>query len=187
MATDVTQCGQVKALVDAAVQTYGRIDVMINNAGVMPHSPLERLKIEDWNRTIDINLKGVLYGIAAALPHMQRQRAGHIVNVSSVAGHKVRPGSAVRRPSMPCWPCLKGCARRSNRTTFAPRWSYPAQCDGTDQQRDRTGHRRERAQDLRDRDSRRFLRACGRFRDQSTGRGRRERNSVPSHASGAVT
>jgi NADP-dependent 3-hydroxy acid dehydrogenase YdfG len=95
LATDVTRCDQVKRLVDAAVQTYGHIDVMINNAGLMPHSPLERLKIEDWDRMIDVNLKGVLYGIAAALPHMQRQKAGHIVNVSSVAGHKVRPGSAV--------------------------------------------------------------------------------------------
>jgi NADP-dependent 3-hydroxy acid dehydrogenase YdfG len=82
-------------LVDAAVQTYGRIDVMINNAGLMPHSPLERLKIDDWDRMIDVNIKGVLYGIAAALPYMQQQKAGHIINVSSVAGHKVRPGSAV--------------------------------------------------------------------------------------------
>ncbi len=93
--TDVTQCDQVKRLVDAAVQTYGRIDVMINNAGLMPHSPLERLKIDDWNRTIDVNIKGVLYGIAAALPHMKQQKAGHIINVSSVAGHKVRAGGAV--------------------------------------------------------------------------------------------
>ena len=61
----------------------------------MPHSPLERLKLDDWNRTIDVNLKGVLYGIAAALPHMKQQKAGHIINVSSVAGHQVRPGSAV--------------------------------------------------------------------------------------------
>ena len=93
--TDVTHCDQVKKLVDMAVQTYGRIDVMINNAGLMPHSPLERLKIDDWNRTIDVNIKGVLYGIAAALPYMEQQKAGHIINVSSVAGHKVRPGSAV--------------------------------------------------------------------------------------------
>ena len=62
--TDVTDYDQVKRLVDAAVQTYGRIDVMINNAGLMPHSPLERLKIDDWNRMIDVNIKGVLYGIA---------------------------------------------------------------------------------------------------------------------------
>ncbi len=61
----------------------------------MPHSPLERLKIDDWNRTIDVNIKGMLYGIAAALPYMKQQQAGHIINVSSVAGHKVRPSSAV--------------------------------------------------------------------------------------------
>jgi NADP-dependent 3-hydroxy acid dehydrogenase YdfG len=68
---------------------------MLNNAGLMPHSPLERLKIDDWNRTIDVNIKGVLYGIAAALPHMKRQKSGHIINVSSVAGHKVRSGGVV--------------------------------------------------------------------------------------------
>ena len=93
--TDVTDRDQVKRLVDSAVQNYGRIDVMINNAGLMPHSPLERLKIDEWERMIDVNIKGVLYGIAAALPHMQRQKAGHFINVSSVAGHKVTPAGAV--------------------------------------------------------------------------------------------
>jgi NADP-dependent 3-hydroxy acid dehydrogenase YdfG len=93
--TDVTDYDQVKSLVDAAVQTYGRIDVMINNAGLMPRAPLERLKIDEWNRTIDVNIKGVLYGIAAVLPYMQAQKAGHIINVSSVAGHKVGPENAV--------------------------------------------------------------------------------------------
>ena len=95
VATDVTDYDQVKRLVDAAVQAYGRVDVMINNAGLMPHSPLERLKIDDWDRTIDVNIKGVLYGIAAALPYMKQQKSGHIINVSSVAGHKVTPGGAV--------------------------------------------------------------------------------------------
>lgn len=95
VATDVTDLEQVRGLVDAAVQTFGRIDVIINNAGLMPHSLLERLKVDDWNRMIDVNLKGVLYGIAAALPYMKEQKAGHIINVSSVAGHKVRPGSVV--------------------------------------------------------------------------------------------
>ena len=93
--TDVTDRTQVQRLVDAAIAKFGRIDVMINNAGLMPHSPLERLKVDDWDRMIDVNLKGVLYGIAAALPAMQAQKSGHIINVSSVAGHKVRPGGAV--------------------------------------------------------------------------------------------
>lgn len=93
--TDVTCAEAVKVLVEAAVSIFGRIDVMVNNAGLMPHSPLERLKIEDWDQMIDVNIKGVLYGIAAALPHMKEQKGGQFVNVSSVAGHKVRPGSAV--------------------------------------------------------------------------------------------
>jgi NADP-dependent 3-hydroxy acid dehydrogenase YdfG len=95
VATDVADREQVKALVDAAVQSDGRIDVMINNAGLMPLAPLERLTVDDWDKTIDVNLKGVLYGIAAALPHMQRQKSGHIINVSSVYGHKVGSGAAV--------------------------------------------------------------------------------------------
>lgn len=93
--TDVADREQVTRLVDLAVQRHGRIDVIINNAGLMPHSLLERGKVEDWDRMIDVNLKGVLYGIAAALPPMKAQKNGHIIIVSSVAGHKVRPGSAV--------------------------------------------------------------------------------------------
>ncbi len=93
--TDVGDRAQVKALVDAAVEAYGRVDVMINNAGVMPQAPLERLRIDEWDRMIDVNIKGVLYGIAAALPYMKQQKAGHFINVSSVAGHKVGPGFAV--------------------------------------------------------------------------------------------
>ncbi|WP_339934915.1 SDR family oxidoreductase [Vreelandella glaciei] len=93
--TDVTQRDQVEALVERAIQLHGRIDVMLNNAGVMPHSPLERLKVEEWDQMIDVNIKGVLYGIAAAMPHMTSQKSGQIINVSSVAGHKVGPGGAV--------------------------------------------------------------------------------------------
>jgi NADP-dependent 3-hydroxy acid dehydrogenase YdfG len=93
--TDVTQCAQVKHLVDHAVQSHGRIDVIINNAGLMPQSLLERGKVEEWDRMVDVNIKGVLYGIAAVLPHMKVQRGGHIINVSSVAGHKVAPGGTV--------------------------------------------------------------------------------------------
>jgi NADP-dependent 3-hydroxy acid dehydrogenase YdfG len=95
VATDVTDATQVQRLVEAAVEQFGRIDVMLNNAGLMPHSPLERRKIADWDRMIDVHVKGVLYGIAAALPHMQRQKSGHFINVSSVAGHKVGVNNAV--------------------------------------------------------------------------------------------
>jgi NADP-dependent 3-hydroxy acid dehydrogenase YdfG len=93
--TDVADAGQVKRLVDSAVEMHGQVDVIINNAGLMPQSPLERLRVDEWDRMIDVNIKGVLYGIAAALPHMIRQRQGHIINVSSVAGHKVRSGGVV--------------------------------------------------------------------------------------------
>lgn len=93
--TDVTDRLQVQHLVDQAVKLHGRVDVLINNAGLMPHSMLEMGKVDDWDRMIDVNIKGVLYGIAAALPHMRDQKSGHIINVSSVAGHKVGPGGAV--------------------------------------------------------------------------------------------
>ena len=106
---DVTDRAQVKTLVDTAAQAYGRVDVMINNAGLMPQAPLERFKVDEWDRMIDVNLKGVLYGIAAALPYMQQQKSGHFINVSSVAGHKVGPGFAVYAATKHAvWGCVRG-------------------------------------------------------------------------------
>ena len=93
--TDVTHLDQVKQLVDVAMQAHGRIDVMINNAGLMQQSPLESLKVDEWDNMIDVNIKGVMYGIAATLPIMKEQGGGHIINVSSVAGHKVLPPGTV--------------------------------------------------------------------------------------------
>ena len=95
-ATDVTQPGQVQALIHTAVTTFGRLDVLVNNAGLMAIAPLSEGQVEEWDRMIDINIKGVLYGVAAALPIFQRQNSGHFINISSVAGLKVfAPGGTV--------------------------------------------------------------------------------------------
>jgi NADP-dependent 3-hydroxy acid dehydrogenase YdfG len=94
-AVDVRQQAQVQALVDFAREKFGRVDVVINNAGVMPLSALEELKIEEWERMIDVNIKGVLYGIAAGLPLMKSQGFGHFINISSIGGHAVYPTAAV--------------------------------------------------------------------------------------------
>jgi NADP-dependent 3-hydroxy acid dehydrogenase YdfG len=92
---DVTKQEQLAAIAQFTQNKFGRIDVMINNAGVMPLSTLDQLKVEEWDRMIDVNIKGVLYGIAAALPVMKAQKSGQIINISSIAGHAVSPTAAV--------------------------------------------------------------------------------------------
>lgn len=93
--TDVTSHEQVEELASYALQEFGKIDVLINNAGVMPQSFLFKKKINEWDMMIDINIKGLLYGIAAVLPAMREQKSGHIINLSSIAGHNVYPGGTV--------------------------------------------------------------------------------------------
>jgi NADP-dependent 3-hydroxy acid dehydrogenase YdfG len=95
VATDVTKLVDVQRVAKAAIEAFGRIDVLVNNAGVMPLSPLERLKVDEWNQMINVNLRGVLHGVAAVLPYMTEQRSGHIITTASVAAYKVFPGSAV--------------------------------------------------------------------------------------------
>lgn len=92
---DVTSVEDVRAFANHAVVEFGRLDVIVNNAGVMPLSPMEALKVDEWDRMVDVNIKGVLYGIASALPIMKAQGTGHIVNVSSIGGHSVSPTAAV--------------------------------------------------------------------------------------------
>ena len=95
-ATDVTKRAEVEALVQRAVDDFGRVDVLLNNAGIMPIAPIEALKVDEWDRQIDVNIRGLLYGVAAALPHMQKQKTGHIINIASVFGIKVfAPGATV--------------------------------------------------------------------------------------------
>ncbi|MNK31041.1 putative oxidoreductase [compost metagenome] len=94
-ALDVTSAEDVNAFVQYAEQVHGRVDVIVNNAGVMPLSPLSSLKLDEWNRMIDVNIRGVLHGIAAVLPVMQRQGHGQVINVSSIGGLSVSPTAAV--------------------------------------------------------------------------------------------
>lgn len=92
---NVAHLDQMESFIDLAVSRFGRVDVMLNNAGVMPLSPLEALKVEEWNRMIDVNIRGVLHGIAAGLPVMQKQGYGQFINIASIGAYEVSPTAAV--------------------------------------------------------------------------------------------
>ena len=95
-AVDVTKRAEVEAFIKGAVDNFGRVDVIVNDAGIMLIAPIQALKVEEWERQIDVNIKGILYGVAAALPQMQKQESGHIINLASVFGIKVfAPGGTV--------------------------------------------------------------------------------------------
>ncbi|MDQ0300178.1 NADP-dependent 3-hydroxy acid dehydrogenase YdfG [Salibacterium salarium] len=93
--TDVTSREQMEDLAQTALEHYGKIDVLVNNAGLMPLSFMNKLKVDEWDKMIDVNIKGVLYGVAAVLPSMREKQSGQIINISSVAGHTVGPGMSV--------------------------------------------------------------------------------------------
>ncbi|CAA0097856.1 putative oxidoreductase [Starkeya nomas] len=92
---DVTDRADVAGFADAARERFGRVDVIVNNAGVMPLSLMTSLKVEEWDRMIDVNIKGVLYGIAAVLPEMTQRGSGHVVNIASIGALQVSPTAAV--------------------------------------------------------------------------------------------
>lgn len=92
---DVTDRDDVAAFADAARQAWGRVDVIVNNAGVMPLSLMISMKVDEWDRMVDVNIKGVLYGIAAVLPQMTARGSGHVVNIASIGALSVSPTAAV--------------------------------------------------------------------------------------------
>ena len=111
--TDVRRREDLTSLVNLACERYGQLDVLINNAGIGPISPLDDLRVEDWENMIDINIKGVLYGIAAALPVFRKQGFGHFVNTASTAGIDVyRTWRSIPARSLPCARSPRACARR---------------------------------------------------------------------------
>jgi len=94
-ALDVTDRRSVEAFATFALEKWGRIDVIVNNAGIMPLSPMASLKVDEWDQMVDVNIKGVLYGIAAVLPSMLAREAGHIINIASIGALAVSPTAAV--------------------------------------------------------------------------------------------
>ncbi|QDP38950.1 SDR family oxidoreductase [Radiobacillus deserti] len=92
---DVTELRQMQDIIQLAQNHFGQVDAIVNNAGVMPLSPLEALKIDEWNRMIDVNIRGVLHGIAAGLPVMKKQGFGQFVNIASIGAYEVSPTAAV--------------------------------------------------------------------------------------------
>ncbi len=114
-AVDVTRRADVQALVDYAKAEFGRVDVLVNNAGVMPLSPLTALKVEEWDRMIDVNIRGVLHGIAAVLPEMKARGDGHIINVASIGAHVVVPTAAVYcATKYAVWAIAEGLRQENN-------------------------------------------------------------------------
>ncbi|MEO9330799.1 SDR family oxidoreductase [Ectopseudomonas guguanensis] len=123
-ALDVSQLHDMQAFVEHAEAHHGPVDVIINNAGVMPLSPLNALKVEEWNRMIDVNIRGVLHGIAAVLPNMEKRGRGQVINIASIGAHAVSPTAAVYcATKYAVWAISDGLRQESERvrvTTICP-------------------------------------------------------------------
>lgn len=123
-AVDVSQLLDMQAFVEHAETHHGPIDVIINNAGVMPLSPLNALKVDEWNRMIDVNIRGVLHGIAAVLPGMEARGRGQVINIASIGAHAVSPTAAVYcATKYAVWAISEGLRQESERirvTTICP-------------------------------------------------------------------
>lgn len=121
---DVTDAADFQAFADHATATFGQIDVLVNNAGVMPLSPLRAARLDDWNRMIDVNVRGVLHGIAAVLPGMEARGQGHVINVASIGAHVVVPTGAVYcATKYAVWAITEGLRQESSvvrATTVSP-------------------------------------------------------------------
>lgn len=112
---DVTDRADMTAFVDDAVATHGRVDVIVNNAGIMPLSRLDALLVDQWDAMIDVNIRGLLHGIAAALPHFQRLGGGHFVTVASIGAHEVVPTAAVYSATkFAAWAITEGLRQESD-------------------------------------------------------------------------
>lgn len=123
---DVTDRADMAAFVDEAVSEHGRVDAIVNNAGIMPLSRVDTLLVDEWDAMIDVNVRGLLNGIAAALPHFQRQGHGHFVTMASIGAHQVVPTGAVYCATKhAAWAITEGCVSNSTRRSVSPR-SRPA-------------------------------------------------------------
>lgn len=121
---DVTHLNDMQAFIAFAEDRYGPTDVIINNAGVMPLSPLNALKVDEWNRMIDVNIRGVLHGIAAVLPGMESRGRGQVINIASIGAHAVSPTAAVYcATKYAVWAISEGLRQENERirvTTVCP-------------------------------------------------------------------
>jgi NADP-dependent 3-hydroxy acid dehydrogenase YdfG len=187
--TDVAKRGEVEALVQGAIDKHGRIDVIVNNAGIMPIAPMAALKVEEWDQMIDVNIKGLLFGVAAVLPIMQKQKQGHIINMSSVGGFKVwAPGGTVYSATKFAVRAItEGFAHGAQGRQYSMHhnlaWCGCYRASGKQFGR---RHQKEFARVLQSSGSGRLSRSCDRLRHRATSRSGRQRDRHPAYKAGLL-